>query len=53
MVRKHISPFKQEAFFGGGFIWQMDAILNPGRDMSHSGCGSNKVGMKDYSDAIQ
>ena len=52
MVKKHISPFKQQASFGGGFIWQMDAILNPGRDMSHSGCGSSKVDMKDYSEAI-
>ena len=52
-VKAHISPFKQQPCFGGGFIWQMDAILNPGRDMSHSGCRSKEVGMRDYIEAIQ
>ena len=53
-VKERISPYKQQSWFGGGFIWQMDAILNPGGNWSTSGCASKEQpGMGDYIKAIQ
>jgi hypothetical protein len=53
-VKADISNVKQQPCFGGAFIWQMDLILNPGRDWSTAGCASkSQPGMKDYVEAIQ
>jgi hypothetical protein len=52
-VKEHIAPFKQQACVGGGFIWQMDTILNPGGNFSESGCANKKIGMSDYFEAIR
>ena len=52
-VPVHIAPFKQQACVGGGFIWQMGTILNPGGNFSESGRANKKIGMSDYFEAIR
>jgi hypothetical protein len=41
------------ACVGGGFIWQMGTILNPGGNFSESGCANKKIGMSDFFEAIR
>jgi hypothetical protein len=49
-VNRLMSQFSKEPCFGGGFLWDMDAILKWGPDPD--GCGSS-VGTADYVNAIR